>query len=322
MKNQNPWFSVFISWFLVFCFSASTPLVAVANEETPSEQFDPTNLLMPYLTEPAQKDVNITSVPMQIAKLQHKKLVQSQTIDTTAVNFAAQIDKELAQNSLPVTESQSSFLKHQLWRSNMTVPKAPQEDTAQNELQSIIDQIRSVEFELKSKTAQPVIVVEPLPQTEPNEILPIAATPEDTEQSEQTEQSQIKPELPYEPVSDETLQIIEDLSQHLDQLDNPFELAEVLFYSGHLKDAVMCYRQALARIGLDKDDSTHNKPWILFQIANCLRSDDPITAAKIYRQLIAEHPESAWADVAKAREQLLLWYRQDDPKTLIEENQP
>ena len=84
MKNQNPWLSVFISWFLVFCFSASTPLIAVANEETPSEQFDPTNLLMPYLTEPAQKDVNITSVPMQIAKPQHKKQAQSQTIDTTA----------------------------------------------------------------------------------------------------------------------------------------------------------------------------------------------------------------------------------------------
>ncbi|MHC4395235.1 MAG: tetratricopeptide repeat protein [Planctomycetota bacterium] len=310
-------FVSFSVWFLAFYLLVPMSLIAVADQPSP-EQLDPTNLLMPYLAEPSPNDINTASVTMQIVKSQHKKLTQPQIINNIAsINFAAKINKELSQNSLPVTDDQGIFLKRQLWQANITIPKAPLNTTNKNELQDIIDQIRSVEFELKSKTAQPVIVVEPVHQTEPNEISSVTETPEETRQIKQTKQSQIQSELLYEPVSNETLQIIEDLLQHPEQLNNPFELAEVLFYSGHLKNAVACYRQALSR-----SNSDENRPWILFQIANCLQSDDPTTAAKRYRQLITEHPGSAWTNLANAREQLILWYQQDDPKTLIEENQP
>jgi TolA-binding protein len=119
------------------------------------------------------------------------------------------------------------------------------------------------------------------------------------------------------PVASQTLQMLENLLQHPDQTDNPFELAEVLFLSGHLKEASVFYREALNRERPDQPDPTEDRPWILFQIGNCLRHEDMPTAMKMYKQLITEYPDSPWTDLAKARHKLINWYRKDKPRTLI-----
>jgi hypothetical protein len=314
--------ATFSIWFLTFYLPAPMSYTSAADKQPSPEQLDPTSLLMPYTTVLSLNDINTTTIPIKIIEPQYKRQMQPQIIDAPAVNFGAQIDKELSQNSLPTIDGQSSFLRRQLWQADITIPKAPHNTTAKNKLQNIIDQIRSVKFELKSKIPQPFIAVEPVQQTKSNEILSVTETPQQTEQKKLTRQNQIKPDMPYKPITNKTLQIIENISQHPEQLNNFFELAEVLFYSGQFKEAVTCYQQALAQINPDEATSTDNKPWILFQIANCLRNDDPQTAVKIYRQLIAEYPQSLWADFAKAQEQLILLYQQDNPKKMIEENQP
>jgi|GEM_PF-1393352 len=307
-------------WFLAFYLFASTSFISAADEQASPEQLDPTTLLMPYIAILTPNDINTTAISMKISESQHKKKIQPQIIDAPAVNFGAQVDKELSQDNLSVIDTQSSFLRHQLWQTDITIPKTPRNTTDKNKLQNIIDQIRSVKFELKSKTSKPFIAVEPVQQAEPNEILSVTETQSQIEE-ELTRKNQIKPDVPYSPITDKTLQIIENISQHQEQTNNFFELAEVLFYSGQLKEALTCYQQALAHISPDKTGSNENRPWILFQIANCLRNEDPPEAAKIYRQLIVEHPQSLWTDFAKAQEQLILLYLQDNPKKMIEENQ-
>ena len=312
--------------FLAVCLSAS-----LVGAEISSEQLDPVNLLVSHLA-PGSQDVNTPNIPRtpsasfrvweppnQVAKLQRKQQEQSQTSSIAAVNLAARIDKKLPQSSLLISESPNTHLGRQLWQARISVPKGEKDNKNKSELQRIIEQIRSVEFEPEDKAPEPLIAFEPTQKTEPNETL------SDTEVPEKSEEKKIEPKLeaplPYEPVTDETLQMLENLLQHPEQLKTPFELGEVLFRSGHLKEAGMCYQQALNRKNLDEINSPQNRAWILFQIGNCLRNDDPPTAMEMYRQLIIEYPNSLWTDLAKARSKLVNWYQQDTPRTLIDEKQ-
>ncbi|GAH37221.1 unnamed protein product, partial [marine sediment metagenome] len=257
---------------------------------------------------------------------------------------------QLPQGSLPVAQSSNNHLAHQLWQASISIAKVEKTES-KNELQRIIEQIRSVEFERREEAPKPVIVVvEPAPTTEPNE------TPSAMEAPQENEVKKIELKLPYEPLKDQTLQMLKSLLQHPERLRNPFELGEILFLSGHLKDAAICYQEALSRSSPDKADPTQkpqqslglltedvkvsdvvlgprlagtktgmfsirNRAWILFQIGNCLRDDELPTAMKIYRQLIAEYPDSPWADLAKARSKLIDWYQKNNPRALIAENQ-
>jgi tetratricopeptide (TPR) repeat protein len=138
---------------------------------------------------------------------------------------------------------------------------------------------------------------------------------------EKTEKKTIESKPPYKPVTDRTLQMLGNITQDPNQLDNPFEMGEVMYFSGHLKEAAVFYQEALNRTDPEKTGAGRNRAWILFQLGNCLRDDDLTTAQKMYRQLIAEYPGSPWVDLAKAREKLIDWYLKDKPRTLIAEPQ-
>ena len=196
-----------------------------------------------------------------------------------------------------------------------------------DELQKIIEQIRAVEFESQNKQSEPVVVTQSVPSPEPNENLPAtetAAEPNDKQaKSEfQTPATENRTPLPYKPITTRTLQAVSELSQHPEQLSSPFELAEILFRSGNLKEAAVLYQQALDKTNPKDAASASNRAWILFQIGNCLRNDEPQNAMKTYRQLITEYPGSPWTEIAKARDKLIDWYQKDDPKTVIKENKP
>jgi tetratricopeptide (TPR) repeat protein len=115
--------------------------------------------------------------------------------------------------------------------------------------------------------------------------------------------------------------MLETLSQHPDQVDNPLDLGDVLFLSGHPKEAAVFYREALNRSSSDQAGLAQDRAWILFQAGNCLRDDDPQMAMKMYRQLITEHPDSAWTDLAQTWDKLIDWHQKDKPRALIAEGQ-
>jgi len=207
----------------------------------------------------------------------------------------------------------NSHLQRQLWQARISAAQSEKDEASKNELKRMIERIRSVKFKPRKQPPEPVVVVEPAPTTKPNE------TALDTAVRKEPEKKEIEPKLPYEPITDQTLQMLKSLSLHPDELDNPFELGEILFLSGNLKEATVFYREALNRKGPDDVGSAQDRPWILLQIGNCMRNDDLPLAATMYKQLITEYPNSLWVDLAKAQDELISWYQKDTPRKLIAE---
>ncbi len=206
-----------------------------------------------------------------------------------------------------------------MWRDRISASKGQKDQKSRNELRQIIEQVLSVKFEPVKNLPESFIVIEPVPTAsgindEPNGFL------SDTDTVQERKEKETKSELPYTPVTDQTLQILVNMTQHPDQMDNPFELAEILFLSGYLEKAAVFYQEALNRTTPGELDLANNRAWILFQIGNCLRTDDMLAARKIYRQLIAEYPNSPWTNLAKTLDKLIDWHLKDKPRTLIAEN--
>ncbi len=231
-------------------------------------------------------------------------------------NSAAAVGQKSPQSSLTILpDPNSNFnFRRQLWRAELSIAKGEKDKRTKDELKRMIEQIRSIEFKPGKQASETVLVPEVIQTAEPNETLPDTAVPKEQKTKE------IKPKLPYEPISDQTLQILKDLSQHLDHLRNSFELGETLVLSGNLKEAAIFYQEALKRKSPDDVGSARNRAWTLFQIGNCLRNDDPITAMKMYGQLITEYPNSPWKELAEARSKLLNWFLTDKPGELIAEH--
>jgi len=313
--------------FLSFCF-----LTSPVDAQISSEQLDPTNSLMPYLTQ-ALFDVNIPTVrQMQPVKSRSTTQQQSQKDRRWRMDDGRPSSLVPRPSYLSVKSpgSQSNHLGRQLWRAGISAYEGEKDRKSKVALKRIIEQIRSIEFARPKKTVEPVIIVgavrEPPVQTvEPNE------TSSHTEAKEETEKKAIGPKLRNGALTGRTLQLVDNLAQHPDRSDNPFALGEVLYYSGRLKEAAVFYQEALKRKTMDEGRRTtdvtrhslddQDRAWILFQIGNCLRGDDPPTAKKMYRILITEYSDSPWVDLAKAREGLINWQQKDKPRTLIVESQ-
>lgn len=284
-----------------------------ATIQTQDTKVGPAALLMPFL-EQALRYENTTAVQMHYANIGSILQEKSQTGDTEAADFAVEANQELPRTLSAVPAGINNPLGRQLWRAGIGFYKDQNDKSGKSELKRLIEQIRAFETRPQEHHPESVFTIEPIvPATEPNE------TQSDVELAEETGSKTIESELSYEPVTDRTLQILVNSTQDPNQTDNPFGLAEVLYFSGRLREAVPFYRQALNRMDKDKAGSEQNRAWILFQLGNCLRNYDLPAAKIIYVQLITEYPESAWADLAKVWEKLIDLYLKDNPETLINE---
>jgi tetratricopeptide (TPR) repeat protein len=97
---------------------------------------------------------------------------------------------------------------------------------------------------------------------------------------------------------------------------DPLAVAESLFHQGNLKTAAKFYNLAIERLA-DKTDNP-NRPWAIFQAANCIRQDDLAGAYKLYQQLITQYPASDWTATAHSQQQIITWYQQNSPKKILE----
>jgi tetratricopeptide (TPR) repeat protein len=236
---------------------------------------------------------------------------------------AAAIDKKTSQSSLDNTTEQNDHSKRQLWLAKLNMAEGVNDNTAKNELQRIIEKIRTANFGSRNRAVKSTIVPdvvtidEPNERNEPNEPNePDEAISEDAkEQYKKEEESSLSCGL----VTKQTLQTIRNLSKEPGNLHNPFELGETLFLSGYLKEAAGFYQEALKRQRADDTGSARDRAWILFQIGNCLRNYDRTEAIEKYGQLITEYPNSPWKDIAEARRALLSWYLKDEPLKFITE---
>jgi tetratricopeptide (TPR) repeat protein len=207
----------------------------------------------------------------------------------------------------------NSLQRPELIRAEISLPKDWDEEESKNKLKRMIEQVRSVQFESQVQAIETPIDHYNVPVLKSNETLSDMPPPR------QEEVEEIKIGQPYERVSDQTLKILKDLLQHPDKLNDPLELGEILFFSGHTKDAVPFYQEALKRMDLKDISLSRDRAWILFQMGNCLRNHELTAAAEIYRKLLIEYPNSPWTDLAKAQRELIAWRLKERPNELIAE---
>ena len=228
-------------------------------------------------------------------------------------NSAVEKDRELSQSSVITSKDPNNIHGLELRRADISIAKGQIDTKSRNQLKQMIEQIRSIEFKPQQQAPEPVIVPEKAPVIEPNETVP------DVPVQKEKAKQEVKPRLPYEPITDETLQMLINLAQEPEKLDNPLELGEIVFVNGNVKEASMFYLEALKRKDPNDVSVSRDRAWILFQIGNCLRNDDLPTAAKMYQQLLTEYPNSPWAGLATAQSNLIAWYSKDEPAKLIAE---
>jgi len=231
----------------------------------------------------------------------------------TYANSSAGIGLELSHKSSIAPRDPNNVYGLQLRRADFSIAKDQNDTKSKEQLKQIIEQIRSVEFKSQEQTSEPVVAPDKTPVIEPDET--VTGTPV----QKQDEKQQIKSKLPYEPITEQTMQMLRGLALHPEKLDNPLELGEILFVSGNLKEASIFYGEALNRKDPNEIGSSWDRAWILFQIGNCLRNDDMPEAVKMYRQLLTEYPNSPWADMAQAQSMLIDWYLKEEPVKLIAE---
>jgi len=237
-----------------------------------------------------------------------------------------------SQDSLDVASKPGGEVTNKLQKNSINVQKNVEDENKRTELQRIIEQIRSIRFEPESRTPASALTSEQNLIRSQKELDKTSSVTKATQQTIEKEESELKlgnqsrsgqaspDELTYQPVSAQTLQMLENFTRNPDQLHNPLQLAEILFLSGHLKQAAVFYRQALNCTDANDVTSVQDRTWILFQMGNCLRGDDLPEAKKTYRQLLEKYPNCLWADLARSRENLIDWFLSDKPQKLIEEN--
>ena len=199
--------------------------------------------------------------------------------------------------------------------------KQGNEQRSKARLRQMIEMLSSIELSSQNQAFEPLVVPKQTKRQEPNDVplqdmMPMP--PEKSSGPNVETESKSSTGL----INNSTLQILRDLSQQPGELQNPFELGEVLFLSGYLREAAAFYQEALHRVDANDIRLAETRAWILFQIGNCRRNNDMPAAAKIYGQLIEEYPNSSWTELAQAQVKLIEWLQKDEPENLIVVNKP
>jgi len=267
-------------YILIFAFFGCSAVSARAAVD----ELDPTSLL----TADCEK---ISSPDIQMPPIAEQTIFNSPvSIINQATNFAAAVKTELPADSNPQHKDDGLL---RLRKSNISPPAKPGDNEKSSDLKLIIEQIRTMSFEPKQ---------------------PEGGGQKTEDREQKTEEIQ----KTQEQAPSET-QILEELLKDPNHITTPLELAEVLFKSGRIYPAGLCYKQALLSMDANDANKAEQRAWILFQIGNCLKYKDPNTARDSFAELVRTQPNSNWAQIAKTEHDLVEWYLQESPKKLIEE---
>ena len=234
---------------------------------------------------------------------------------TASANSEQLVEYKLTQDNFTDSNDSNAQLKRQLLKSDITPIASEKDRNKKDELKELIEQIRAIEVRPPEQAPRRVVAPKIIPAAEPD-------VSDVNMGLKEQKKPNFEPDLPYTPISGETLKALGNLAQNPKQIENPMELGELLFRNGNYKKAVLFYQEALIRTEPNNPDTAMNRAWILFQTGNCLRNSDMPGAAKIYGQLISEFPNSLWARMAMVQSQLITWYQKDEPQKLINDSSP
>ena len=222
-------------------------------------------------------------------------------------------------NVFPRPQDPNSQVVQGLRLAGIKSSREKDEQRSRTQLKEMIEQLRSIKLSLDNQVSRPIVVPQQTQEQEPNEVPKSDVYPQKTEKSEESREN-VESQASSGQIDNKTLQMLQDLMQNPEELSNPFELAEVLFLSGRLREAAVSYQEALHRIDAKDISMAETRAWILFQIGNSFKSNDMPAAGKVYGQLIAEYPNSSWAELAQAQANLIDWLQRDKPEELIADN--
>ena len=218
----------------------------------------------------------------------------------------------------PGETGSTDVLARRLWESRISLPDPNEVVETQATLNHLIRQIRSMRFEERKPKPFFSVPIDVAPVQGPNKS-PTMSEPPAMEDAATPIESMT--ETPGTLAAD-TLARVSAAIMDPNIIDEPLELAELLFLSGHMKEAAILYQKALDQ--LDRQDvvPANDRSWILFQIGNCLRETDMIQARDAYLKVVAEYPDCPWVDLAKAHGRLISWYQKAKPHQLIAAERP
>jgi hypothetical protein len=267
---------------------------------------DPTELLHSAVA----KNVPVRDVAIQATA----EATKPNSADEKAKPVSAEPAVSVGPNSQPVSPvasrlvgSQANSLARQLWQDRIS--SIPQQDFSadRDRLERLLMQLRSVgisrpqtgEYSAESLT----VIIDKTPQrAEPNQ--PAAQAHPSTAAASKISDAN---------TSDLVLLLIQQVCKNPSAVEDSFELAELLYIKGYLKEAAVFYQETLNR----QKFVPGQKAWVLYQIGNCLRQTDPASALTAYKQLIAEFSDCPWAEPAKAQEKMLDWLQKEKPRELL-----
>lgn len=232
---------------------------------------------------------------------------------TGVVADDVQSDNIASKDSWLIAKSPTTPLQRQLWEANVSASKGSEMSRYKDDLEKIIQQISAIEIKAPAADSARRTAAETVSEAEPNDM---ATDPQPVQEPEAAKDGK---QTANGAVSAPTLQRFKDLAQNPDALTDPLALAEVLFKSGCLQEAAVCYRAALNRKDSEEVDLFEDKAWIYLQLGNCLKDTDPQGAVENYQAVIVEFPYSAWTPLAKVKSDLITWTLENEPHILINE---
>jgi len=206
-----------------------------------------------------------------------------------------------------------------LWRGRIRAPQ-PEEDTGtQDELERLIQRVKSVKFASKEPSPAPAVIFQPEATDIRSDATALANDAAGRAKGSAQVAASADANLP--PGKVETLQ---HLLADPNQAYEPLETAELLFLSGHLPEAATLYQRALDLTATNESAAREDRAWAFLQLGNCLRETDSTRAKDAYARLTTDYADSPWAELARAHSQLLTWYESVQPRRLIagQETQP
>jgi tetratricopeptide (TPR) repeat protein len=201
----------------------------------------------------------------------------------------------------------------ELWSGRISAPDPNEDAQTRLALKRLIRQVRSVKFDSKSTAPAPALPAEPPAATESAKAEPATRSPEML--------ADPKSQTPN-PASVKAQRTLQALLQDPNRVDDPLEMAELLYLSGRPTDAAPFYQKALDRMSPDDPTTDADRAWVLFQLGNCLRESDMTKAQEAYAKLIAKYPSSPWTEMAKAHGRIITWYQKTQPQQLIASEKP
>jgi tetratricopeptide (TPR) repeat protein len=241
---------------------------------------------------------------------------QNPTSATETVSTAGRfgpLAEALDEEAIQAGDGLNSDLTEKLWQSRIVAPDPNEDAETRLALARLIKQIRSVQFEPREQRSVFSMPPEPEEPDLPNTV----ESTRDGAWEDTMEPAAASPPAPETALPAETAKLLSRLVQNPDRVQDPLELAELLFLSDRWGEAAVFYRKALELLDMEAATAHEDRAWILFQLGNSLRETNMTEAKDAYTKLIAEYPDSPWTELAKAHGRLITWYQKARPTLLV-----